>query len=215
MSHYDLTVWTDYARGLVSAEASAQMSRHLGQCTLCAYVANLLQRASETGAADRDFEPPVAVVAAAEGIFPGAVSQSAPAKSGRIWAGLRQLAGELRQDSLEGAVPQGVRSLRPDSRHMTYQAGHYSVDLWFDSDPANSAMTVTGQIADETAPDVPMRDTKALLLAGNQLLASTTTTEFGEFSLRYKPGPTVRLFMPVERSGEYVEVSLNLPGGEV
>lgn len=215
MSHYDLSVWTDYARGLAPAEVAAHMSRHLGQCTLCAYVANLLQRASETGAADRAFEPPAAIVASAECIFPGAVSHAALAKTGRMWAGLRQVASELRWDSLEGTVPEGVRSLRPDSRHVAYQAGNYALDLWFDSDPATSAMTVTGQIADETAPDVPMRDTKAILLAGNQLLASATTTEFGEFSLRYKPGPTVRLFMPVERRGEFVEVSLNLPGGEV
>jgi hypothetical protein len=215
MSHYDLTAWSDYVRGLLPQSTTEQMARHAGECTLCAYDANLLARTASTGFADRGFLPPVELVAAAEQILPSArrpVSLAAGAsESVGFLAGLRRLPVSLQWDSFDGVVPAGVRSLKSDSRHLAYRAGRYAVDLWLDTDPSASSVTLTGQIADAREPDMPMPDMQALLLSGSHVLATTTTTEFGEFSLRAMPGPGLRLIMPVVPAGEYLEVALNFP----
>ena len=215
MSHYDLTAWSDYVRGLLPQDTAGQMAQHAGECTLCAYNASLMARSAATGFADRRFEPPAKLVAAAEEILPSVrrplIQPAGTPEPVGFLAGLRRLPISLQWDSFDGLVPAGVRSLKSDSRHLAYRAGRYAVDLWLDTDPSASSVTLTGQIANARQPDMPMPDMKASLLNGNHVLATTTTTEFGEFSLRAMPGPGLRLIMPVEPTGEYLEVALNFP----
>ena len=207
MKHYDLTAWTDFARGLLSAENATHMSEHLLHCTLCSHVASLLRRATDAGLADRTFEPSAELVASAEQIFSGTVF----AANLNILAKFRRLAGVIRWDSPQNPLPAGIRSMRTDSRHLACQAGGYSVDLWFDAEPVGDRFTLTGQIANAAEPEIRMGDLTAVLLSGEHPVASATTTEFGEFSLRYQPVKNLRLILPLVHSGEYVDIPLNLP----
>ena len=206
MDHFDLTQWTDYVRGVTPAGATREMAEHAGMCRSCSLILELLHRVAEVTAADRAFTPSADLVESAESIFP------APGHVNRgLRAGLRRLRGQLAWNSAVDPMPAGVRSLRPDVRHYVYRAGRYSVDLLLDSDPGTSMVTMTGQIADESTPDTPFDKTKALLFSGKRMVASATTNEFGEFSIRYEPSGNLRLFLPVELTGEYVELPLDVP----
>lgn len=206
MDHFDLTQWTDYVRGVTPPDAAGAMTEHARKCASCRPILEFLLRVAETAAADRAFVPPPHVVETAEAIFPAPTGVSRD-----VWAGLRRVAGRLAWNSAVDPMPLGVRSMRPDSKHFVYRAGRYSIDLLLDGDPCATAVTMTGQIADESTPGSPLDNTKALLFSGKRIVASTTTNEFGEFSMRYEPSANLRLCLPVEQTGEYVELSIDVP----
>jgi hypothetical protein len=157
---------------------------------------------------DRLSAPPHRLVEAAEDIFSGP-AWDVPSES--MWAGLRRFIGELTWDSDSQPVPAGLRGARPDCRHSVFHAGRYSVDLRVDSEPGSTAVTLTGQIADEATPDAPVSDIRAVLLAGRRPIATVPVTPFGEFSLRCEPRRGLRLLIPLVSLGECVEVPLKLP----
>ena len=205
MRHFTLAQWADQARGVAPPEVSAAMRVHLSGCGPCSQLFSAMSRAARAAEADRSFEPPAAAVSLAEQIFPPARRVVRGA-----WAGLSRLAGELSWDSLSDAAPEGVRSARPDSRHLLYRAGAYSVDLVMENDPGSRTVTLSGQIADESLPDSPVARPGAVLLSGNKVIASTYGNEFGEFALHYSPGSNLRLRLPLEQSGKFVELPLPL-----
>lgn len=205
INHFDLTQWTDYVRGVAAPGSVKDMRRHLSDCVLCSLTVELLRRAAETARLDRSFEPPADVVEAAMRIFPATTGVE-----WSVWTGLRRLTAGMTLNS-SAAPAAGVRSLRAASRHFVYKAGQYSVDLQLEKDPGVASFGMTGQIADETAPDIPIGNTRVVLLSGNRLLASTGTNEFGEFFLQYTPSTNLCLLVPIEETGEYIELQLDLP----
>ncbi|MDE3197015.1 MAG: hypothetical protein KGN84_11760 [Acidobacteriota bacterium] len=208
-AHFDSVQWADFARGAVSSDESGSMARHRSECAVCAYLADLFGRVYTSASADRWFSPPDELVKTAESAFSSPARR--PAESGRAWAGLRRLLGELQWDSCAPALAEGVRSLGRDSLHSVFSAGRFSVDIWLDNDVASNALTITGQIADSATPGAPMEDMRALLMAGDSPVASVQTTKFGEFLFRCEPRRGLRLLFPMEPAGEYVEIPLKLP----
>jgi hypothetical protein len=61
------------------------------------------------------------------------------------------------------------------------------------------------------APDSEIGVLKPLLLDGRAVISTTASTKFGEFSLQYRAGRELSLWIPMETSGECIEVPL-LPG---
>lgn len=206
MDHFDLTQWTDYVRGVTPSVVSREMAEHAGHCSLCSLNLGFLLHVTETATADRAFAPPQHAVESAELIFP---SPADVRHNG--WAGLRRLAASVIWNSAVDPMPAGVRSMRPDAKHYVYRAGRYSIDLMLDGDAETSLVTMTGQIADESTPGSPLGNTKALLFSGQRIVAATTSNAFGEFLIRYEPSENLNLLLPVEQTGEYLELSLDLP----
>src|SRR5579863_6390787 len=144
------------------------MGRHLKECVLCSLTVDVLRRAAATARLDRSFEPPAHLVEAAVRIFPVTTDVE-----WKVWTGLRRLVAEIALNSSVAPAVAGVRSLRSASRHFVYKAGQYSIDLQLDKDPGVTSVGMTGQIADETAPDIPIGNTRVVLLSGDRLLGST------------------------------------------
>jgi hypothetical protein len=209
MKHFDLARWADFVRGITTADETREMSGHALVCASCRMALDLVRRIAETAAADLLFEPPAQVTRSAERIFP-----VIPVTEGFIrglWSGLRRVAAELEWNSAADQLPAGVRTTHLDLQHLFYRAGRYSLDLLLDSDAAGNIVTMTGQIADDSVPPGSLEKTKAMLVSGEQVISSTTTNEFGEFSLRYEAAPNLHLVIPVERAGEYIELALEMP----
>jgi len=202
MTHYTLEEWTDYARTLAPGVEYMHMRQHLEKCPECSKTVQLLESAAQLAALDRGFSPPAEVVAAAQSIFSPLPAEVFDALGSR----LRRLAGILEWDSFRNAVPEGVRSLRPDSRHMVYRAGRYSIDLILDADPEADTIVVTGQLADDSAPAFIPGVVKTILISGRDVVASTKSTEWGEFSLQSGGNRNLTLLIPIEQSGECIEL---------
>jgi hypothetical protein len=181
------------------------MTRHREKCLVCAITVDLLSRAEGAAAADREFEPPAHLIEAVEKMFP---ANADPAW--RVWSDLRRIGADMVwNDSPEAAIA-GVRSLRVESRHFVYKASHYSVDLQLDRDTNVTTIALTGQISDEAMPDIPVGNTRVILLLDGALVASAATNEFGEFFLQCEPSTGLRLLVPIEDAGEYIDLSLDI-----
>lgn len=201
MRHFELTQWADFVRGASSPEAETLLAAHLVQCPECYATAGMLRRVAQTAASDRRCEPPRHLVAAAESIFP----------SREIPGSLKRLVASLSFDSLAGTLPVGVRSLRPESRHLVYRAGQYCVDILVDGNPAAKTLTLTGHVVSEADPGASLGPVKAIALSGQRVIASAMANDLGEFSLTSAYRRNLRLLVPLEAAGECVELRLKSP----
>lgn len=201
MKHFELTQWADYVRGASSPSANELLGAHLNECQECVDAANMLRRVTLTATADRQFHPPHHVVDAAVSIFP----------SREIPVGLRPVIGRLSFDSFAGVMPAGVRSLRPESRHLVYEAGKYCVDLLVDGDPSEQTLTLTGHVVDQAAPGSRLGGASAIALSGKRVVASAMANDLGEFSLVSAYRRNLRLLVPLQAAGECLELTLKSP----
>ena len=114
VSHYDITRWTDYVRGLVDAQEHSEMTRHLSECSSCRATHDLFARVAVRMKADLQYEIPEYVIRNARAIF----ATSAPAKRTLLQKltgepGIRQLpATRFGRSSLRHSrhAPRAVRS---------------------------------------------------------------------------------------------------------
>jgi hypothetical protein len=199
MSHFDISEWIDFARGVLPADRRVPLERHLADgCRDCADLRALLERANRAAAADREWAVPPECVSAAEAIF---------AEKLRLQPSfLSRLAARLVYDSFGEWQVAGVRSGRPVTRQLAFEAGEYCLDLSLTGDAAQTSLL--GQLIHKTAASAPPDGTPVLLIAGETVVGRTTTNEFGEFSLEYQPHRSLRLCFALEREGCQIEVSL-------
>jgi len=204
MSHYTSEQWIDFARGLSPESEVAGMRHHLDLCAKCSRTALPFESAARLAASDRRFVPPAPLVATVERIF-------APVKAENTHDSvlrLRRLAATLQWDSFGSALPEGVRSVGANSRHIVYLAGRYSVDLVVDTDAESETVTVTGQVANEAEPGRMPGILKPVLVSGVDFIFSTKSTKWGEFSMQSRGHRKLDLLIPLEQTGECIELPI-------
>ncbi len=200
MSHFDITRWADFVRDTVSDTDRTAMRAHLDAgCDRCRALHGRLAQIAAAARAQLT-EPPVSAVRLARALFASGGPSPRP-------AGVRVLA-RLLFDSLQ--VPQlaGVRGQHRQSRQLLYRAGDYDLDLRLEYDATSPMVALTGQIADRSRPAEPLADVPVLLTAGSDIVARATANRFGEFQLHYDPRPRMRLHLPLEAQGRWIDVSL-------
>lgn len=201
--HFDAVDWLDFARGVATTIARRSMERHLADgCGRCARQLDRA-RALVTAARTTMVEPPPSVVRLAESIFSAHTLQ----RPARGLAGLR-VAARLMFDSFQTPVPLGVRSARQAERHVLYRAGDFDVDLRLEYETPASGLAVVGQVVNRRDPGRPVVGARARLVAGDAVVADAEANEFGEFELRGPVTPRVRLEVPVDSAGRWVDVPL-------
>jgi len=199
MSHFEITEWMDFVRGVLNAERRAALESHLEEgCSECASACALLQRTVEAAAADRAWNVPPELVAAAEAIF-AERQQVQPSFLSRI-------AARLIYDNIGELQPAGARAGQAVTRQVAFDAGDYYLDLSMGGDSTHRSLV--GQFASRKTPATPQANIPVLLIAGETVISRTMTNEFGEFSLEYQPRKNLRLCLPVAAEGTQVEVSL-------
>jgi len=207
MSHYDLTEWVDFVRGLLPAERAAAMQDHLDTgCPDCGASARRLSSLAAAAQADEGYEPPAHLLRFAKAAF----SLRRPE---RVWA-LPRLAARLAFNSLETALAQGTRGPAEElSRQSLYEAGDYSVHLRFEQPAGVSRVSLVGQIANRRVPDPPMGHVPVFLTRGRSVVARSLSNEFGEFQIEYDPHPALRLQIPVSDGRQSIRLPLDgMPG---
>ena len=200
MSHYDITRWTDYVRGLVDAQEHSEMARHLSECNSCRATHDLLARFAVRMQADLQYEIPEPVIRNARAIF----STNAPAKRTL----LQKLTGILVFDSFQQPALAAVRSGTPGMRHALYEAGEYSVDIRLEEERGSTRMTMVGQLALRSHATDSFDGVPIMLMSGRKVVAEAVSNEFGEFQLSYDPRPQLKLHVPIHERRERIELQL-------
>src|SRR3954449_10113986 len=121
MNHFDISDWTDFARGCAAGSDRAQMQAHLdGGCRSCRATVDLLQRVVVAVRADGLSEPPADIVRCAKAI--SALQRPRATTTG--WSVAR-----LVYDSFREPPPPGIRADMRAARHAVFSAGDLFIDL--------------------------------------------------------------------------------------
>ena len=203
MNHFDITNWTDFARGCVAGADRAPMQAHLdGGCRRCRATVDLLQRVVAAVRADGLSEPPPDIVRCAKAIS----ALQRPRASGG-WSVAR-----LIYDSLREPLPAGMRADVRAWRHAVFEAGGLFIDLRVEREQAQ--MRLVGQLTHRDDPNRFPTASPVLLLARRDVVAHAVSNQFGEFQMDYPPTRDLRLCIALPDPAPRVEVSLNQIAGD-
>lgn len=199
--HFDITEWADYVRNVDPADQHAQMLAHLqAGCSKCEKIQAVLSRFAVICQREAAYEVP----RLAEQQVKALVNlHKAPRRSA-----LRRLLGSLVYDSMNDLQPAGVRGTHQINRQVLFHAGDYSVDLRFEHEKGSASMVLVGQIANQKAPEDNLANVPVILVAGNRELTRSISNTFGEFQMEYVPESDLRLLVPLESTGQELEVVL-------
>ncbi len=202
MKHFDISEWTDYARGLISDANRAAMEEHLASgCRRCERTADLLRKLVATAAAEARYDVPQYAIHCARAIY--ALQQPEKVHI------LPRIVARLIYDSFREPLPEGVRTRHRLSRQAMYQAGDFCLDLRLEHERGSTRVTLIGQIENRAEPSRRMASVPVLLVAGKEILARAVSNQFGEFQMEYEPRRNMRLYVPVNGDSRRIEVSLN------
>jgi anti-sigma factor RsiW len=196
--HFVVDAWVDFARGLYSPAQRTAMEEHRTTCQACSEMAKFFEKVWEVGHSLQEDTVPQDWSQKAKQIL-----------SDQTLAPIRQLpayAAVLAFDSSEALTPEHVRTGH-SSRHIIYRALDCNLELAVDRNTEQRDLSITGQITDCRTPDRAVPSTPVFLLAGNKVLASTTSNEFGEFQLAFKPKRKMRISFPFD--GSRIDVILD------
>lgn len=199
--HFDITEWADYARALAPAEKSREMRAHLeAGCPRCERIQQLFSKFALVAAREQALEVPRYAEHSVKALF---TLGREPRRSAleRLWA-------TLTYDSSRDLQPAGVRGTHQISRQVLFHAGDYSVDLRFEHEKGSASMVLVGQIANQRTPEQLMSNLPVILLAGEREVSRSISNSFGEFQMEYVPDSDLRLLVPLESTGQELEVVL-------
>jgi hypothetical protein len=195
MTHFSIWQWVDFSRGLTSGSDRQAMEAHLsGGCKKCRRIAEVMENVAVISSTEGEYEPPASAVRIARAIF-------TPPQE--------RLVARLVFDSFRAALPAGIRSQEPLTRHALWEAGSYYVDLRVEHQRTSETATLVGQLADRDNPGANAADVRVLLKTRSKTLASTACNRFGEFHLDYRPAPALRLDVWLGNSGKRLELPLS------
>jgi hypothetical protein len=207
MNHFDISQWTDFGRGVVPGPERAAMETHLSAqgCVRCRATLDLVRRVVAIARTADRYTPPDYVVRCAKAL--SALLQPQKAR-------FPSLVAHLIYDSFRDPIPAGMRAEDRLSRQALYEAGNFCLDLRLEHDRGTPLVTLVGQLTNRTAPDSSVPEAPVLLMVRNDIVAHTVSNPFGEFQMEYVPARHLRLCIPLDPTGERIEVSLNRLTGE-
>jgi hypothetical protein len=192
----------DYAEGRLTPDRIRAVEQHLaGGCGACASAVEWHRAFVSAAETDRSFDPPAWVLARAHTLF-------VDAKEAAANRGLRGLLNRIRAvlvfdsfaDSLADAIP--ARSVATENRQLLYSVAPYDIDLLV-TPFAPDRVTVTAQIltSNEAGPAV-IGGLTVEFVRGDAIVATTETSEFGEFKIENLPVGTCDILI----RGEHREI---------
>jgi len=200
-NHFDITDWADYVRNTVPNERHERMLAHLQYgCSKCERVKGVLSKFAAICKREATYDVPRFAEQQVKALM-GLAKAPRPSAFQRIWA-------SLTYDSLNDPQPVGVRGTHQINRQVLFHAGDYSVDLRFEHEKGSASMVLVGQIANQKTPDEVLANLPVILVAGERELTRSISNTFGEFQLEYVPESDLRLLVPMESSGQELEVQL-------
>lgn len=191
MKHFDIAQWTDFVRGLGASCERAIMQQHLSQCESCAQLNDMLRRLLLVASSDSAPEVPEDVMRNARAIF----SLRNPEK-----ITVASLIARLVYDSFREPLPAGVRSQRNMARVALYEAGEFCIDLRLEYQRSDARVGLVGQIVDRKNPELRVAGVPLSIQSGHKVLAQTSTNQYGEFQMEYRPTACLSLHIQLDEN---------------
>ena len=193
--HFSLEEWADFGRGRTTESVGAEMERHLSEgCARCARVLGLWKGVLDLARQEEAFEPPANAVRCAKALY----AAFPPAKESKRRFTMAHLAG------FPPTAMEGVRAAAPSPNHFLFKAGDLLLDIHLQPQSASETISIVGQVLDCTHPDKRFENQPVALVRRKDALARTTTNEFGEFRLEFKPDEDLLLMIELDQESYLV-----------
>src|SRR5215208_4273392 len=179
MKHFDISRWTDFARGVIAGADRAGMAAHLSSgFTRCQRTLELVQRFVVAARPPVVYEPPADVVRWAKAI--SIVQRPLPSRRFR-------LIPRLLYNSLSVPMPAGMRTEDKMSRQALYEADNFVIDLRLEHEKGRQVVTLLGQVTDRLDPGRVMPSAPVLVMSRTNIVSHAVSNRFGEFQMEYAP----------------------------
>jgi hypothetical protein len=201
MKHFSAEDLAEYARGMLSIAQTGEIKRHLDACEKCLKASEMWRAVVEIGQKERHYQPSDGAVRRVEAAFRAIHSST------RLH-GTHGMQARLIFDSINEAVPVGVRNSIPASRQLQYEAGSSVIDIVCNR-PASETdpISLTGQIASPDDSEKTITGFEVFLLRAHRIAAQTTVSENGEFQFEIVGGKRWKLLFERE-DGHTIHLSL-------
>jgi hypothetical protein len=201
MTHFDITQWTDFARGVIPEQDRAAMEAHRAAgCRQCESTLSLVNQVAASMRADAASPVPADAVRWVKAL----ASMQTPSRSR-----LSRIVAELVFDSRLAPAAVGVRGDDQAAHHMVYAAGAFDLALRVEQEPGAAAVTLVGQLTNREEPQAPVAKAPVLVMARTAVVAHTLSNRFGEFQVEYPPTPRLRLCVTVDPAFRRIELPLD------
>lgn len=188
MKHFSDDVWIDFARGKASSDKTAELKRHLDQCTKCRTVSGFWSAVIEIVRREEEYRPSDHAIRRAKAMYGlrGAL-ESLDAKE-----------ADLIFDSSRTPLIAGVRSshLPSQRQFLQYESGPMLIDIELRKEAGRSEISLLGQISiRDEAHDVS--DCRVFLIRGERFAAQAKCSRLGEFHFDFADGKNWKLLIQV------------------
>ena len=200
MKHYGEEAWLDFARRLLPADEMARMQAHLQECHPCGEMNRIWTTVWELVTRDLAYQPDHSLVDLVNAAYARRSWQRAPAEA-------FEFATLLFDSFALGGATAGFRSTSAAPRHLLYRTGPLTIDVRLAS-YCPPSVTVAGQVLQAGAPTTTCSGAKVHLVSGESTLATTVTSEYGEFQVDVQDGPDLQILLYVTG---HAPVILRLP----
>ena len=174
MTHFDITQWADFVRGLGDSAETAAMQRHLdGGCQRCASISGALGQLTETSEVDAAIAPPAGALRSVKAFFsvqrPEAASSWCELTLSRVF------------DSRLAPAPAASRAPAGPGRQLLFESDDYTLELSVDRLPDASEAVLRGQLLE--ARGEPRSHTPVFLVGGGEVLDRAISERQGTFEM--------------------------------
>ena len=193
--HFALENWTDFVRGYAAADLATEMHGHLeAGCPSCSRSATLWRRVVECALRERRFHPPDRNMRWARALYSSFIPQR-----GQTWTlRIARMLGQVQP------APAGVRGLAPASSHYLFQEGDVLLDLQLENTPVRGPVSMVGQLFDSARPEQRYQGRSVSLRHDEKVVTNSTTDQFGEFQLQFRPQEDLLLVIELDRESYLV-----------
>ena len=174
--HFISEDWADFARHCVGRENREHMQQHLDEgCTSCAETAGLWARVADIAARESTYEPSNRDLRLASALF-----AAIPRRRSPFEILLAHLASPM-QPALAG-----VRAAPAAANHFLFYQKDVLFDVHLEAPDASGVVLMIGQVMDRSSGK-RYENRPVSILRRQDPVAQTTTNQFGEFQLRFRP----------------------------
>jgi hypothetical protein len=186
MGHFTIEQWADLARNVAQPEDSGKMQRHLGECGKCAQTLAIMKGVATAAAREGGYEPPAGAVRMSKSLMASRESRTVKKRVTEMWP--------LVFDSFTQPAMAGVRSAAlTTSRQLLYRKGDWCIDIRLDRGIGTSEISLIGQVLNSGQQGRGIGAIPVELIRGEEMIAGTTTNDFGEFQFSLPPGKNLKI----------------------
>jgi hypothetical protein len=201
MAHFSSPQWIDLVRDVMTGDVQRQMENHLlNGCAECHDAHKVWQKFAGFAQHENDIDPPDEAVQTAKLFIVNedGMTRGQDTQSGWDWA--TSLIPTLVFDSLQEALPAGVRAAAAaqSSRYLLYAASDLMIDLHVDVNRQSGLAVIVGQIANAAQPGQPLPDVRVTLVRAKKEITVYRVNAQGEFHAEFQREKNLALSITVQ-----------------